>query len=162
MILITGLVRIWTILHIHCDQPVDAPFRFSLGWSLTSEEDRTINELDFNSGKILVPWTLAAISSATSAWVASSPSFPCLSRPRSHSRVWNLSLCTKQCLLWGVLRNWFIRFSAASETESPRRNISKAVRRVFYRILIFYVSLFFLYCRILMLNQLFLHRCSAR
>lgn len=28
---------------------------------------------------------------------------------------------------------------AASETESPRRNISKAVRRVFYRILIFYV-----------------------
>lgn len=30
--------------------------------------------------------------------------------------------------------------SAASETESPRRNVSKAVRRVFYRILIFYVS----------------------
>ena len=29
---------------------------------------------------------------------------------------------------------------AASETESPRRNISKAVRRVFYRILLFYVS----------------------
>lgn len=28
---------------------------------------------------------------------------------------------------------------AASETESPRRNISKAVRRVFYRILIFYL-----------------------
>ena len=28
---------------------------------------------------------------------------------------------------------------AASETESPRRNISKAVRRVFYRILIFYM-----------------------
>ncbi|KAI5122499.1 hypothetical protein M0805_001407 [Coniferiporia weirii] len=28
---------------------------------------------------------------------------------------------------------------AASETESPRRNISKAVRRVFYRILIFYI-----------------------
>lgn len=28
---------------------------------------------------------------------------------------------------------------AASETESPRRNIAKAVRRVFYRILIFYV-----------------------
>lgn len=30
--------------------------------------------------------------------------------------------------------------SAASETESPRRNIAKAVRRVFYRILVFYVS----------------------
>lgn len=30
---------------------------------------------------------------------------------------------------------------AASETESPRRNISKAVRRVFYRILVFYVRL---------------------
>ena len=29
--------------------------------------------------------------------------------------------------------------SAASETESPRRNISKAVKRVFWRILIFYV-----------------------
>jgi amino acid transporter len=29
--------------------------------------------------------------------------------------------------------------SAASETESPRRNIAKAVRRVFYRILVFYV-----------------------
>ncbi|KAI9507038.1 general amino acid permease 1 [Russula earlei] len=29
--------------------------------------------------------------------------------------------------------------SAASETENPRRNISKAVRRVFWRILIFYV-----------------------
>jgi len=28
---------------------------------------------------------------------------------------------------------------AASETENPRRNISKAVRRVFYRILIFYI-----------------------
>ncbi|KAJ3485871.1 hypothetical protein NLI96_g4646 [Meripilus lineatus] len=28
---------------------------------------------------------------------------------------------------------------AASETESPRRNIAKAVRRVFYRILIFYL-----------------------
>jgi len=28
---------------------------------------------------------------------------------------------------------------AASETESPRRNIAKAVRRVFYRILIFYI-----------------------
>ncbi|EJD00419.1 general amino acid permease 1 [Fomitiporia mediterranea MF3/22] len=28
---------------------------------------------------------------------------------------------------------------AASETESPRRNISKAVRRVFYRILLFYL-----------------------
>lgn len=34
----------------------------------------------------------------------------------------------------------FIR-SAASETENPRRNIAKAVRRVFYRILIFYVIL---------------------
>ena len=32
---------------------------------------------------------------------------------------------------------------AASETQNPRRNIAKAVRRVFYRILIFYVS-----CRI--------------
>ena len=32
-------------------------------------------------------------------------------------------------------------FSAASETESPRRNIAKAVRRVFWRILIFYVRL---------------------
>lgn len=30
--------------------------------------------------------------------------------------------------------------SAASETESPRRNIGKAVRRVFWRILVFYVS----------------------
>lgn len=28
---------------------------------------------------------------------------------------------------------------AAAETESPRRNIAKAVRRVFWRILIFYV-----------------------
>lgn len=30
--------------------------------------------------------------------------------------------------------------SAASETESPRRNVAKAVRRVFYRILVFYVG----------------------
>ncbi|KAG1884282.1 amino acid permease/ SLC12A domain-containing protein [Suillus subluteus] len=29
---------------------------------------------------------------------------------------------------------------AASETENPRRNIAKAIRRVFYRILIFYVE----------------------
>ena len=29
--------------------------------------------------------------------------------------------------------------SAASETESPRRNIAKAVRRVFFRILVFYI-----------------------
>jgi amino acid transporter len=28
---------------------------------------------------------------------------------------------------------------AASETENPRRNIAKAVRRVFYRILVFYI-----------------------
>jgi hypothetical protein len=32
-------------------------------------------------------------------------------------------------------------YSAASETENPRRNIAKAVRRVFFRILVFYVSL---------------------
>ena len=32
-----------------------------------------------------------------------------------------------------------VSFSAASETESPRRNIAKAVKRVFWRILIFYV-----------------------
>ncbi len=30
--------------------------------------------------------------------------------------------------------------SAASETESPRRNITKAVQRVFYRIALFYVN----------------------
>jgi amino acid transporter len=30
--------------------------------------------------------------------------------------------------------------SAASETENPRRNIAKAIRRVFYRILVFYVE----------------------
>lgn len=29
--------------------------------------------------------------------------------------------------------------SAASETENPRRNIAKAVRRVFWRIIIFYI-----------------------
>ena len=29
--------------------------------------------------------------------------------------------------------------SAASETENPRRNIAKAVRRVFWRIVIFYI-----------------------
>ena len=29
--------------------------------------------------------------------------------------------------------------SAASETENPRRNIAKAVRRVFYRIVVFYI-----------------------
>ena len=29
--------------------------------------------------------------------------------------------------------------SAASETKNPRRNIAKAVVRVFYRILVFYV-----------------------
>jgi len=34
--------------------------------------------------------------------------------------------------------------SAASETENPRRNIAKAVRRVFYRICTFYVMLFLL------------------
>jgi yeast amino acid transporter len=28
---------------------------------------------------------------------------------------------------------------AASETENPRRNIAKAVRRVFYRIVVFYL-----------------------
>ena len=33
----------------------------------------------------------------------------------------------------------FFSASAASETENPRRNISRAVRRVFWRILIFYV-----------------------
>ena len=34
--------------------------------------------------------------------------------------------------------------SAASETESPRTNIAKAVRRVFYRIIVFYVRASFL------------------
>ena len=33
---------------------------------------------------------------------------------------------------------------AAGETENPRRNIPKAVRRVFWRILIFYVLAIFL------------------
>jgi L-asparagine transporter-like permease len=33
----------------------------------------------------------------------------------------------------------FYPHSAASETENPRRNISKAVRRVFWRIVIFYI-----------------------
>ena len=39
-------------------------------------------------------------------------------------------------------RMWVIPTSrsAASETENPRRNIAKAVRRVFYRIAVFYVS----------------------
>ncbi|KAF8722675.1 hypothetical protein AX14_009689 [Amanita brunnescens Koide BX004] len=37
---------------------------------------------------------------------------------------------------------------AASETENPRRNISKAVRRVFYRIAVFYI------CGILMIGML--------
>ncbi|KAG9224168.1 hypothetical protein CCMSSC00406_0006836 [Pleurotus cornucopiae] len=32
-----------------------------------------------------------------------------------------------------------VAYSAASETENPRRNIAKAVRRVFYRIILFYV-----------------------
>jgi len=32
---------------------------------------------------------------------------------------------------------------AASETESPRRNITKAIRRVFYRILVFYILAIF-------------------
>ncbi len=32
--------------------------------------------------------------------------------------------------------------SAASETISPRRNIAKAVSRVFWRILVFYVRKF--------------------
>ncbi|KAJ8454385.1 hypothetical protein ONZ45_g19329 [Pleurotus djamor] len=31
------------------------------------------------------------------------------------------------------------RQGAASETENPRRNIAKAVKRVFYRILVFYI-----------------------
>lgn len=33
-------------------------------------------------------------------------------------------------------------FRAAAETENPRRNVKKAVHRVFYRILIFYVGHF--------------------
>ena len=49
---------------------------------------------------------------------------------------------------------------AASETESPRRNISKAVRRVFYRILVFYVCIFcFLRSQPDMLMTA--HRCVA-
>lgn len=35
---------------------------------------------------------------------------------------------------------------AAGETENPRRNIPKAIRRVFYRILLFYVLAIFLVC----------------
>lgn len=44
-----------------------------------------------------------------------------------------------------IKRSSFIKsiYSAASETENPRRNIAKAVRRVFFRILVFYVSLYF-------------------
>ena len=48
--------------------------------------------------------------------------------------------------------------SAASETESPRRNITKAVHRVFYRIVIFYVrhSLNHMFTRQLMMYHRFL------
>lgn len=35
--------------------------------------------------------------------------------------------------------------SAASETESPRRSIAKAVSRVFWRIVVFYVSNKYMY-----------------
>jgi amino acid transporter len=59
------------------------------------------------------------------------------SRLHSRSKEWSSSQC--------MLRKCWFRSrphpssSAASETESPRRNIAKAVRRVFYRILVFYV-----------------------
>lgn len=62
------------------------------------------------------------------------------------------------------ITNYFLvaepSFSAASETESPRRNISKAVRRVFYRILIFYVSSNLFAIIRIYFDELFV-RCSA-
>lgn len=51
--------------------------------------------------------------------------------------------------------------SAAAETESPRRNIAKAVRRVFWRILIFYVRLSTQLSAMSDLRLLYVDRCSV-
>ena len=81
-------------------------------------------------------------SSARCPRTASWASFPSLSRLRSRSRVWSSSRCTSlspvHCPCGGG-SDFESVCSAASETESPRTNIAKAVRRVFYRIVVFYV-----------------------
>ena len=91
-------------------------------------------------GNILVP-SLVLDSSKTRPQTTSWVGCPSSCRQASLSRVWSSSRC------------WFLSYpsspfrtysdidpcSAASETENPRRNISKAVRRVFWRIVIFYI-----------------------
>lgn len=72
----------------------------------------------------------------------------------SPSKEWNWSLCECQLSPCVWFRGLTCFSSAASETESPRRNIAKAVRRVFWRILIFYVCLpYFVYWSVFSLTQ---------
>lgn len=60
----------------------------------------------------------------------------CLLVPR-HGTGRHVSFSISRFAEWTLII--YVTQSAASETESPRRNIAKAVRRVFYRILVFYV-----------------------
>jgi len=100
-----------------------------------------------STGSIQEQLPLSVWSPNMSVSIASSPSSVSWYRPRSRSREWSWSSCELPFLvlcgpLFGLVElhsEWDYIHSAASETESPRRNIAKAVRRVFYRIIIFYV-----------------------
>ena len=105
----------------------------SLALCVSSSADR-----DHSTGRTPVFLPLRAWSLTISILIVSSASSPSLFKLHSHSREWNLSSCRCCIICQGLLIDGI--YSAASETESPRRNIAKAVRRVFYRICIFYVS----------------------
>lgn len=103
--------------------------------------DLTGHEGDSNIGRIPVSSRVpdwSTTSAPTDSWQFCQSSYRLL----SVYRAWSSLPCTSSGGSHkGLIHRSSLDFafsSAASETESPRRNIAKAVRRVFWRILIFY------------------------
>jgi len=137
--MITGLILVGLVIDLG-----GAPNHERLGFQVQSfalcvwsSTDR-----DYSTGRTPVFLPVRAWSLTTLTWIVSSVSSPYLCKLDSHSREWNLSSCRCCITCQGQLLIDSI-YSAASETESPRRNIAKAIRRVFYRLCIFYVSCVF-------------------
>lgn len=93
-----------------------------------------------STGRLLARSLVPILLQTNRASTSSSAFFPASSKLRSPSRALSSLLCGYFIAAPNALPTCLSLPSAASETESPRRNVSKAVRRVFWRILVFYVS----------------------
>ena len=134
--MITGLILVGLIIDLG-----GAPNHERLGFQVQSSALYVWStaDRDYSTGRTLVSLLVQAWSLTTLALIASSESSLYWCRLHSHSREWNLLPCRCCIICQGKPLTDGV-YSAASETENPRRNIAKAVRRVFYRICIFYVS----------------------